>query len=324
MAHCNGPVKSEPIEEGGVIDVMDSQMLSVIDEADACLNRLQNRSRNFAENAGGRAAGFYSFNGSMYQWQSDSLLFSPIDRRSSSSGSVAVSSDNSTNSEDTVLYSHDASVAGIAEPSSPIVIADDSLLPGAGAIRSTRGHRRMLLHEAANTSVIDLTNVPLPTPTFGADHVVIVSSDEEDNVDRVYPETNRNTSVLSLEMPISIEINDSPVNRREQVLTSEQHPLRSFNNNTQRRRALAAVAHSSPQSGTEPPPPKVATSSSSEIICPICYEPLANRPAMSTNCGHLFCAECLKQSLKYAKKCPVCKKTLTGRSQMHPVYLSTM
>ena len=45
--------------------------------------------------------------------------------------------------------------------------------------------------------------------------------------------------------------------------------------------------------------------------CSICMDVLEN-PAL-TNCGHLFCYECVKMCLSDKKKCPMCKADLTGK-----------
>jgi hypothetical protein len=48
------------------------------------------------------------------------------------------------------------------------------------------------------------------------------------------------------------------------------------------------------------------------ISCPICLSDLdeiksANGKMMSTPCGHLFCADCLKQAIKANLRCPQCR-----------------
>jgi SNF2 family DNA or RNA helicase len=43
--------------------------------------------------------------------------------------------------------------------------------------------------------------------------------------------------------------------------------------------------------------------------CSICLEVLTNKSI--TNCGHIFCSECIKNCLKYKQACPMCKKNLT-------------
>ncbi|KAJ8025887.1 E3 ubiquitin-protein ligase RNF4 [Holothuria leucospilota] len=69
---------------------------------------------------------------------------------------------------------------------------------------------------------------------------------------------------------------------------------------------------------TASPPKKI-------IKCPICYDDDAaikasGRRLVSTNCGHIFCENCLKTSISTQHKCPTCRKKLTMR-QMHPIFL---
>jgi len=42
--------------------------------------------------------------------------------------------------------------------------------------------------------------------------------------------------------------------------------------------------------------------------CSICLDVICDGSV--TKCGHIFCVECIKNSLKYKKKCPMCKKEL--------------
>lgn len=51
------------------------------------------------------------------------------------------------------------------------------------------------------------------------------------------------------------------------------------------------------------------------LTCPICFEVLSptSKPT-TTRCGHLFCAKCLKKSVRKYKHCPTCKTTITLKS----------
>lgn len=51
------------------------------------------------------------------------------------------------------------------------------------------------------------------------------------------------------------------------------------------------------------------------LTCPICFEVLSStsKPT-TTRCGHLFCAKCLKKSVRKYKLCPTCKTTITLKS----------
>ncbi|XP_034272614.1 large ribosomal subunit protein bL21m isoform X1 [Pantherophis guttatus] len=65
--------------------------------------------------------------------------------------------------------------------------------------------------------------------------------------------------------------------------------------------------------------------SSGTVNCPICMDGYAEiihsgRLIMSTKCGHIFCSQCLQNSLKSTNSCPACRKKL-NRKQYHPIYI---
>ncbi|NXF33538.1 RNF4 ligase, partial [Nyctibius bracteatus] len=61
------------------------------------------------------------------------------------------------------------------------------------------------------------------------------------------------------------------------------------------------------------------------VSCPICMDGYSEivqsgRLIVSTKCGHVFCSQCLRDSLRNANSCPTCRKKLTHR-QYHPIYI---
>jgi len=52
--------------------------------------------------------------------------------------------------------------------------------------------------------------------------------------------------------------------------------------------------------------------------CAVCLEDV--KAPHSTTCGHIYCGECIKNSIKIFKKCPTCNKKLKI-SHVHPIYL---
>jgi len=61
------------------------------------------------------------------------------------------------------------------------------------------------------------------------------------------------------------------------------------------------------------------------IQCPICFESYPNLlenglHLVSSKCGHIFCSNCLPQSLMIRKICPTCRMKLTSEDY-HPLYL---
>lgn len=60
---------------------------------------------------------------------------------------------------------------------------------------------------------------------------------------------------------------------------------------------------------TQPPPPPPEDKGLRINDCPVCLEPPTN--ARMTQCGHVFCDDCLKRSLIVTKSCPYCKQKMT-------------
>ena len=54
---------------------------------------------------------------------------------------------------------------------------------------------------------------------------------------------------------------------------------------------------------------RITTTTTKEEECPVCME---NKCVVSTDCNHLFCAECLTQVwIKLQSKCPICRHSVT-------------
>lgn len=73
-----------------------------------------------------------------------------------------------------------------------------------------------------------------------------------------------------------------------------------------------------------PPPPKIPLFDQPrpEILCPICYTNMLEvSHVMSTKCGHLFCQNCIEDSLKTRAVCPICRRKVL-KSHLHIVYLN--
>jgi len=78
----------------------------------------------------------------------------------------------------------------------------------------------------------------------------------------------------------------------------------------------------SPASASTPAPPP--QSQSKGYKCPICLEviePNSQKKMASTNCGHIFCFDCIKDAIKVSKQCPKCRKKLTVKGY-HQIFIS--
>ena len=50
-------------------------------------------------------------------------------------------------------------------------------------------------------------------------------------------------------------------------------------------------------------------------VCPICLEELTTKlKPMSTRCGHVYCSDCLKATLKAKKICPTCQNSISEKT----------
>ncbi|XP_006781979.1 RING finger protein 4 isoform X1 [Neolamprologus brichardi] len=78
-------------------------------------------------------------------------------------------------------------------------------------------------------------------------------------------------------------------------------------------------------SATLLPPTNTSRSTPGTISCPVCLDGYSeivgsSRLVVSTRCGHVFCSQCLRDSLTSSHTCPTCRKRLTHR-QYHPLYI---
>ncbi|KAM0930071.1 hypothetical protein ACQ4PT_001150 [Festuca glaucescens] len=65
-------------------------------------------------------------------------------------------------------------------------------------------------------------------------------------------------------------------------------------------------------------PAKAVVPKEPSFNCPVCWNKLVE--PSTTNCGHIFCTECIKQAIQYQKKCPTCRKALR-KNNFHRIYL---
>lgn len=64
----------------------------------------------------------------------------------------------------------------------------------------------------------------------------------------------------------------------------------------------------------------VMTASFNTTVCPICSEMMIERHSSSTECGHLFCEQCITCAIKTRSQCPSCNKD-ASIDQLRRVYL---
>ncbi|KAL6601798.1 hypothetical protein ACP70R_045018 [Stipagrostis hirtigluma subsp. patula] len=154
---------------------------------------------------------------------------------------------------------------------------------------------------------------PAPPPRPGAPNAPIDVEAIEDEVQAVSPSRvppprrNRRTrrepvTVVDLEVEASRE-----VSKRQRVVPVVHVVSPNCG-------GCSSLQSNNPaQTSKEPAAPKEPI-----FTCPVCWNKLEE--ASTTICGHIFCAECIKQAIKVQKRCPTCRKSLKANN-FHRIYL---
>lgn len=89
---------------------------------------------------------------------------------------------------------------------------------------------------------------------------------------------------------------------------------------TSKRQETLKRTHNSIDLYSEPPAAPAQRSPEKQFRhgCAVCLEDV--KSPHSTICGHIYCGDCIKNSIKIFKKCPTCNKKLKI-SNVHPIYL---
>ncbi|XP_038600990.1 E3 ubiquitin-protein ligase RNF4 isoform X3 [Tachyglossus aculeatus] len=85
------------------------------------------------------------------------------------------------------------------------------------------------------------------------------------------------------------------------------------------------VTNNVPRESVAPEEEATRSRPSGTVSCPICMDGYSEivqsgRLIVSTKCGHVFCSQCLRDSLRNASSCPTCRKKLNHK-QYHPIYI---
>uniref|UniRef100_A0A903Z026 RING-type domain-containing protein n=1 Tax=Anopheles minimus TaxID=112268 RepID=A0A903Z026_9DIPT len=346
-------IKSEFIEYD--IDEMETSMQSLIERADRFINSLTNRSSNSNSSSSydeiNASSSRYSMNANYAEPEAEAepeTVSGFISNDSASSSASRDDGNGSSGSDTTILCYTDEQMPEPMNPAPAVVnnsFGQDVIIIGTPTTepRRRRRARRIVTMPNTDTSVIDLSNYPEERNTTPVS-IVVISSDEENEEaapvtsTRIQPSGPGNCSTFTINSvgvsvttstPLSVHVLSNPCrNRRPQ----------NASHNIVEDVGMRQLIHTAPVPQSSPPPPTQTlqqTNSggthtaiqgnprSMSIICPICYEQLGNTRAISTSCGHVFCDQCIKKSLRTAKKCPLCNKSLSKANQMHPVYFAT-
>ncbi|XP_011291118.2 uncharacterized protein LOC101889746 [Musca domestica] len=149
------------------------------------------------------------------------------------------------------------------------------------------------------------------------DEVVVVSSNLPTVIDLCTPNNN---------VPI---VRNTTLNRNELTRRNleRHHALEDVNEVSvppvRRRRVSSGISkQKDKQSPIKETTPDNESESSNHtpFMCPVCMESCLKRRPTSTKCGHVFCEECIKMSIRLTHKCPMCK-TRINCSQLIRIYV---
>lgn len=129
-----------------------------------------------------------------------------------------------------------------------------------------------------------------------------------------------------------IDITDSPVpnvvqTRARRSGGDSSGPQRPSRRNNARTSPYAAGPSTSKNTSPKPKPAQPYLNDSQApdpvyLTCPICLESVSKREPVTTMCGHIFCKACIRAAITAtSKKCPMCKKGLTGKTPYIQIFL---
>jgi len=175
---------------------------------------------------------------------------------------------------------------------------------------------------SADQSIIDLTNET--QEDMLNDDIEIVSQKLRN---RHECNSNHNKKRRLNDSPDILEIEGSTIPSRPKQRRRNNVPTLSSNHHdfvTVSEEIIEEPSNSSNVQNTLPLPQSSPPIPSPPVIapgfeCPICLEKHKDNLVV-TNCGHIFCKPCLKESLKASKQCAKCRKKLTAKSY-HSIFI---
>ncbi|XP_056142143.1 RING finger protein 4 isoform X2 [Lampris incognitus] len=181
-----------------------------------------------------------------------------------------------------------------------------------GSRRNTKNSRCANILSANITSVRQAAN---PVPQTETINLSDNTTSEEDVVDLTC-EGSEPAAVVDLTNNDSVVLVDEGPQRRREP-RGESYIVSSDEEDTPT--ALNTALLVSLQASSR------ARSTPGTISCPVCMDGYteivdSGRLVVATKCGHVFCSQCVRNSLAQSHTCPTCRKKLTHR-QYHPIYI---
>ncbi|KAJ8783466.1 hypothetical protein J1605_009171 [Eschrichtius robustus] len=181
------------------------------------------------------------------------------------------------------------------------------------------------LVESAGDEIVDLTCESLEPVVVDLTHSdSVVSSPSSLHMDSTFCQPQLVFQFMVLGMKLTVAKRRRP--RRNARRLRQEHAdscvLSSDDEELPRDRDVYVTTHT-PRNARE----EAATGlrPSGTVSCPICMDGYSEivqngRLIVSTECGHVFCSQCLRDSLKNANTCPTCRKKINHK-RYHPIYI---
>uniref|UniRef100_UPI0037E7E57E E3 ubiquitin-protein ligase RNF4 isoform X1 n=2 Tax=Semicossyphus pulcher TaxID=241346 RepID=UPI0037E7E57E len=182
---------------------------------------------------------------------------------------------------------------------------------------ANRAANRTANSTASRTANISMPSVGDPAPPT---ETIDVMDNTEDSVEEVVDLTREGSEAAVVDLTTHNDsvllVDEGPQNRR--IATSESYVVSSDEEEDTPPILNAAIMSFPHAKGS-------SRSTPGTISCPVCLDSYSEiiesgRLVVSTECGHVFCSQCLRDTLTYSHTCPTCRKRLTHR-QYHPLYV---
>ncbi|XP_038600983.1 E3 ubiquitin-protein ligase RNF4 isoform X1 [Tachyglossus aculeatus] len=183
----------------------------------------------------------------------------------------------------------------------------------AGAANSRQTQKRVRLGTAAEMAA-------------EAEPIELVESAGEEVVDLTCESSE--PVVVDLTHNDSVVIVEEDRRQRRSLGVSQRQPdscVLSSDDEDESRDHDVYVTNNVPRESVAPEEEATRSRPSGTVSCPICMDGYSEivqsgRLIVSTKCGHVFCSQCLRDSLRNASSCPTCRKKLNHK-QYHPIYI---
>nr|XP_051713766.1 E3 ubiquitin-protein ligase RNF4-like [Oryctolagus cuniculus] len=182
-----------------------------------------------------------------------------------------------------------------------------------GTVNSRQAQKRT--REAASTRKISLEAEPIELVETAGDEIVNLTCE---SLEPVVVDLTHNDSMVIIDERRRQRRNARRLRQNHAdscVMSSDEEEL-------SRDRDVYVTTHTSRNARVEG---AAGFRPSGTVSCPICMDGYSEivqngRLIVSTECGHVFCSQCLHDSLKNANTCPTCRKKINHK-RYHPIYI---